>query len=111
MSKPEIDTEQMNESVVNFTPEEVEIPEDVEKFTGVRAQPSSPTSMTDDSGQTVAQAVPDDTTPVITIPADPATAHNMSTGSADDANTWLGIWILRRLKQAILWGKRVVVKN
>lgn len=91
-------------------PDALSLPEQLEQDTGVRTIPHKPTGTTDDqTGQTTAQAVPpDDQTPIV-LPADPQQAQAWSQGSGDDSSTWLGFLILRKVKQAIAMGRKIII--
>ena len=112
MANPEIEPKNGAESgVVRETPTDIEIPEHIERDLGVKPTSSQPKSITDDTGQKVVQAIPSDDKAAISIPADPSFAATWSQGSIDDSSTWLGVFILRKLKQALMMGRKVIIKR
>lgn len=113
MTTPEIPKEiQRPPEQVQVIPEQVDVHQSLVEA-GVTPQPTQPPSLTQ-SGQVVAQSVgtiAPTTQPIQTIqvPADQNQAIQWSGGSVNDSSTWLGLFILRRLKQAIQNGWRIVI--
>jgi hypothetical protein len=114
MANPEIDQvsqpEQGDQQQVESRPEELSLPEHIEEGTGIQATPTQLQSLTDDSGQVVAQSHPGEPElEVISIETDPETAHTWSGGKFEDSKTWLGVRVIRRVKQAILSGRKIII--
>lgn len=76
---------------------------------GVVVQPQ-PDPLVQDQ-QVVAQPHPAPPAPeAIELPTDPDTAQAwVDSGTPEEARTWLGVVIIRKVKQAILAGKRIIV--
>jgi hypothetical protein len=114
MANPEFEQAQLSEQNgdhrVESRPEDLAIPEHIEQGTGVTSVPSQATSLTDDQGQMVAQSQPEPPNiSAIQIPADPQTAQSWSQGSSDDSSTWLGVFVIRKVKQAIALGRKIII--
>ena len=111
MANPETEPIQQPEvnGQVESRPEDIAIPEHIEHATGVQATPSQATGLTDDQNQITVQAVPNPDPTAIQLPAEPHTAQTWSSGSPEDASTWLGVFVLRKVKQAIALGRKIIV--
>ena len=96
---------------VKEIPEKVEIPEDVERVTGVRAKPANITAqVADDSTKT---QVPSSTPPSVTVsvPATPAQLTNWLQGSPSNSITWFATFWLRLIRKALHFGWKVILKK
>jgi len=113
MAQPEYEQKSGETPLVQEVPTTPEIPEEIERKDGVKAIPNQPTQLTDDNGNITAQPVPDpsDDSNAITIPADPTDAQAWSQGKTEESRTWLGVYILRKIKQAIHLGLKVFVNK
>ncbi len=116
MANPEIDQNQQLEQhvdngLVESTPEVPAVSEQLHEDTGVSAVPAQPTSLTDDQGQTIAQTVPPEPDPnAMPIPVDPHVAQAWAdTKNDEDAKTWLGVQVIRWVKQAIASGRNIII--
>jgi len=81
---------------------------------GVQRRPVSPKTITDDSGQVVAQSVGDGSDGAIETVEVPYTedqARAVSKGDVSDAKTWFGAMLLRKIKKAFVQGLSVIVKS
>jgi len=61
-----------------------------------------------DNGQPLI-TTPENKEVTVTLPADPTTITAGAKGDADDAQTWFFVFWMRMLKQALLWGHKLVV--
>ncbi len=104
-SSPEIESKKPD---IEFTPEEVDIREGLQRE-GVQPRPASPQPVTGDQGQPLAQPTGQGGMIPAQIPVSGAQAKTWSRGSPSDSKTWLGVYVLRKIKQALLFGWKVVI--
>ena len=93
------------------TNELTKIPEDIGEIAqemGVVAIPTRVTaSVADDYGQPLIQT-PANQVGTIQIPASPTQLTQMVGGRSDDASSWWGLFWLRKIKQALLLGLKLL---
>jgi len=109
MATPEQERSRTPGEVVEH-PEQVEIPRHVEQGTGAQATPHQPQQLQDDQGQVVATPHPAPADPsAIKLPADQNQAQAWLGVSDKKSSRWLGEFILRQIKKAIAFGRKVVI--
>jgi len=113
MAHPELQPQTHAPPEVQHVPQTPEIPADVEQETGMQAVQTHPQKLQTPEGQVLAEPVSpiadstEETT--VTIPAQSqAELEQMSKGDSTNTSTWFGVGWLRRIKQAVVSGKKVI---
>ena len=119
MTTPEVLNPQKEPQVpkeITPTPSELH-PDAAEKITdfGGQVHAVTPQTMKDDQGNIVIQGKPISRPiskePLVEIPTDQVHAEEWSHGAPDDARTWLGWEILRKIKIAFQKGLKVIIRQ
>jgi hypothetical protein len=113
MTTPEIEKQKVPESIQrvqeSFSPEQEKRLQEY----GVEVRPQNAGNLTDDQGNIIAQSTATDdqaqSNIKVSVPVDDATAQTWSHGSINDSQTWLGVRIIRTIKQALHNGWKLVV--
>jgi hypothetical protein len=102
---PEVEPQKKD---VEVRPDQMEIPPEVERATGVRpTQTQVTTQVTDDQGQPIIQT-PQVKPVTIQTPADLAQLAAWAKGSPKESLTWFATFWLRLIKKALHFGWKVV---
>lgn len=109
-NSPESQPRANTSEAVSEHPETVAIPECIER-SGVRQTPVNFTaSVQDDSGRQLINA-PQAQNITIQIPANQTQLETWAKGSSENSLTWYGLFWLRLIKKAILYGWNVVIRK
>ena len=95
------------EKIIETRPEDVSIPEHIEKKEGVIPRQTQFTAQVTDDGKPLIKT-PQAKTVTIQVPADQTQLTQLSKGSPVNALTWFSVFWLRMIKKAIYFGWRVV---
>ncbi|OGM11775.1 hypothetical protein A2Z22_04365 [Candidatus Woesebacteria bacterium RBG_16_34_12] len=96
------------EDIIKTRPEDVSIPEHIEKKEGIVPRQAQFTAqVTDDQGQPLIQT-PQAKTITIQLPADQVQLAALAKGSPSKALTWFAQFWLRLIKKAIHFGWKIV---
>lgn len=110
MANPEVRPYVPPEGVVE-RPEEIQIPEQMEKETGVAPVPTYPETLRRGSKITAQTVVDQPGEVVISGVASEEELKRLEKGKTDDESTWRGIFSLYRIKKAIKKGLQVVFRK
>jgi hypothetical protein len=112
MSSPEQIKEYQPPQEVQHIPEQIDVSERLAEQ-GVTAVPTQAQTVRDNSGQVIAQGIapasPSQPAVTVTLPADQNQATVWSQGAPTDSSTWLGFYILRKFKQALSNGWKILI--
>lgn len=103
-----VETEPRKKGVIEVRPEEMEIPPEVERATGIVTTKTQVTAqVTDDSGKPLIQT-PTVKPTTIQVPATPTQLTEWAKGSPGQSLTWFANFWLRLIKKAFHFGWRVI---
>lgn len=95
---------------VELRPEQIEVPEHIEKAGVQPTQTQFQQRVQDDDGTDLVQS-PAISVPTIEIPNSEAELEQMSKKKPTEASTWFGIYWLRMIRKALHYGWKVVLGN
>lgn len=98
------------DELVKERPEEIELPEEIERLEGVRATKVKLTAkVQDEKGRDLIRT--SDAERIVQLPSNESRLTSLSKGSLSDSITWFANFWLRMIKKAIHFGWKIVDRS